>query len=896
VIELLRTKTSVPPSRPKGVRRKRLLERLEEGAQRGLTLVVAPAGFGKTTLVTEWTKAASIPAAWYSLDDSDRVPDRFLTYLIQSVQRHHSQVGQTALAIIQSRGTVGSEAILSSLVNDLSEISTEFAIVFDDYHSIENPEIDAMVQFLLEKRPNQLHLVIISRTMPDLRLGRLRALDQVMEITTDDLRFTSQEMQTFLEQVMSLHLSQDELAYLYQSTEGWAAGLQLAALAHTRQSFDWDSPATQKQIFDYLAEEVLRQEPAHVQDFLLRISLFTRFSIPLCDFLLDEEPPIDHPATELLAHIENANLFLVTLDANRTWFRFHALFADFLRQQLWHRYPDLVPKWYRATSGWFEKNDFLDDAIHYAVHAGDSHSTKHAAKLIGRHYRDMLLRGEQSALLEYLSELPPGLMTKHPRLWLAKGWANAITMNALEAARCAAQAEASIPDGELEASLRGEIESLRILAGIFQGQVIPEEQISKAFILLAEKDRFLHTILHFNLGMMHVLAGETAQALDDFQETLQLSEGLSNPLLTIFTWTQMGEQYQLRGELALAERAFQKCINYTRQTLGERTFLLGMPYVSYAELLREQNHFEEALRYAEQGITYCLLWQPTASLDGNIALARMRAGQGRWGEAFACFERALEVAEKSDTILDDNFVMVQLVRTHLLRGDLAKARQWMKTYDPEDDFGPGFHRMQEMASLVSLRADFLEAESDPDRASRIADELASLLPEIERRKRISSLIETLILQSYALHSAGQHTEAADSLNRALLQGADCGYVRLFADEGSRLMHLIDQYRTKLATPADWLGTIMEILRGESIRGKGSATTPISADLMPLTRRELDVLHLLADGKSNQEIATELVLALNTVKKHVANILGKLGVANRTQAVVVAKEKGWIGEK
>jgi LuxR family maltose regulon positive regulatory protein len=899
MLPFLRTKISVPPARPRRVERTRLLDRMREGAQRGLTLVIAPAGFGKTTLAAAWAQSAGMPVAWLSLETAERAPERFLSYLIQSLQQLQPHLGQTATAILHSGQAVAPDAVLVSLVNDLSDVPGGLAVVLDDYHAADCPEIGAILQFLLENRPAQVHFILATRSAPSLALARLRALDQVIEIGADDLRFRPDEMRAFLEQVMSVQLTPDELARLDRSTEGWAVGLQLAALAHARQSLDWSTPAGQGHIFDYLAEEVLRREPPHVQDFLLRVALFDRFCIPFCDRLLEEEPRIDQPAAGLLAYVERSNLFLIPLDAAGTWFRFHALFSDFLRQQMQQRHPEQLPGLYRAASHWFEQNGLLDDAIHYAVHAGDTGSAGRAAGLIGRHYRDMLLRGEQSALLEWLAELPPDLMTRQPQLWLAKGWANIIAMDALEAAECADRAEAAIPADETGASLRGEAESLRILAGIFQGRVIPEDQISRAFILLAEEDRFLHSILHFNLGMMHVLAGETGPALEDLRETLSLSEGLSNPLITIVAWTQTGEQHQLRGELTLAERAFQQGIEYARRTLGERSFLLGMPYVSYAELLREQNRFEEALRYAELGTSYCLLWQPTASLDGSLALARLRAGQGRWAEAFACYDRALEVAAGTDMILDDAFVTVQRVRAHLLHGDLAQAAQWMKTYSPEVDFGQGYHHMHETARLAALRAQVMET-SDPGRALHLAGELAALAPDMERRERTGPFVESLLLGVYALHAAGRHAEAAAGLKRALKLGAQCGYVRLFADEGTRLLHLLDQYRSKLDS-SPWLDSLLEVMRRETGRPVPTPDRPAPVstgtlpadDLIPLTRRELDILALLAAGRSNQEIATECVLAVNTVKKHVANILGKLGVANRTQAVAVARERRWI---
>ncbi len=345
---------------------------------------------------------------------------------------------------------------------------------------------------------------------------------------------------------------------------------------------------------------------------------------------------------------------------------------------------------------------------------------------------------------------------------------------------------------------------------------------------------------------------------------------------------------------------FKKAIAFGQNRLGERSFLLGMPYVSYAELLREQNRFDEALRFVELGIAYCLQWQPTASLDGYLALARLRFGQGRWAEAIACLDRALEVTTSSDTVLDDRFVTIQLARLHLLHDDLPQAMQWMQSSSFQGETEDGIYHFQELAQLVMLRAEVLGAVTNPERSAQIAAELDAIRPEMERRKRVTPVIESLILSTYAFHSARNNPETVYRLRCALTYGAKSGYIRLFADEGMRLLRLLEQFRSQLE-PSAWLETLMKIMRSEAERKTSVSQTVMAADKesghgdqpIPLTRRELDILQLMAAGHSNQEIANELVLALSTVKKHVANILGKLAAANRTQAVMLARSKNWI---
>jgi len=883
------------------------MERINAGTQRALTLVVAPAGFGKTTLIADWARTAAMPVAWLSLERTDHTPDRFLSCLIHTLQQLSPKTGQTALAMLHSGQALTEDATLFSLLNDLSEIPQDFAIVLDDYHHVDGTEVNDIIQSLLEHHPEQMHLAIVTRTMPGLSLARLRALDEVVEINATDLRFNDAEVKAFLEQ-MGASLTPEQLAHLNQSTEGWAVGLQLAGLALARQPFDWNLPAGQAHIFDYLAEEILSRQPPEVQEFLKISALFDRFCASTVDYISRNltlsradcgaggarveaagegiDCIFTQPVADLLAHVERANLFLVPLDSSGTWFRYHALFAEFLRRQL---PPEEAEQYHHAASHWFEENNLLDEAIHYATHGADY---ERAAKLLEDHYLDIIQRGAQSALLEWLSTLPPEWREGRPRLWLAKGWSSIISLNSAEAEMCTEKAEALLPADETGDRLRGEVKSLRILAGIFAGKVAAADEISDAFILLAEQDDFLHSLLHFNLGLHHVMLGNTGPALDAFTETLRLTKNLNNPLVSIVAQVQMGEVRQMRGALGLSERVFQQLIQYTRETLGEHTFLLGMPFISYADLLREQNRFDEAVRYAEQGVAYCQIWQPVASMDGQIALARLNAAQGRWEDAFVRLERAMQVAENSISVLDDVFIAIQTVRLMLLRGDLPKARHLIKVYDLEKAVEGMYFHLREMAQLVLLRADVQALATDPQPAPVILEALSTLKAESERRERVTPVIEASILNAYAQHALAGHARAAESLSHALTLGAQSGYVRIFADEGKPLLHLLEQYHNQIHAPRQYVESILKILRQEAT-GPEPVAPSSSEGLIPLTRRELDILQLLAAGKSNQEIAEERVLTLNTVKKHVGNILSKMGVANRTQAVMLAKKLGWI---
>ncbi len=893
MLPLLQTKTSIPPARQNRVERPRLIEQINAGMKRAFTLVLAPAGFGKTTLIAEWARTADMPVAWLSLERSERTSERFFSYFIHALQQVSPQVGQTAQAMLTSGQAMAEDAILFSLLNDLNEIKEDFAVILDDYHVLDGSEVNAILQSLLDYLPVQVHLAITTRTTPEFSLARLRARDQMVEINAADLRFTESEVRDFLEQ-MGAPLPPEQISHLNQSTEGWAVGLQLAGLTLARQPFDWNIPAGQTHIFDYLAEEVLRRENPEVQEFLKVSALFDRFCVSLCDHLLSSsqfrtsENGGGREGGDILAYLERANLFLVPLDSTGVWFRYHALFTEFLRRAQ-SVPPEQTSKLYHEASLWFEENNLLDEAIHYATHAADHERT---VALLETHYIDMIQRGEHSAVLEWLGTLPPEMMENRPCLWLAKGWGSIITLDAPEAVACAEKAEGLIPPDRTSDHLRGEAKALRILTQIFAGKIVPMEEISSAFSLLAEEDDFLHSMLHFNLSIHYVMLGDTAQALESYAETLEVTKSLNNPLLSIISQVQIGETRQMRGALGLAERAFQQVIQYARETLGERTFLLAMPFISYSDLLREQNRFDEAIRHAEQGIAFAQLWLPIASMDGQIALARIEAAQNRWDEAFARLDQTIQVAESSTSVIDDTIASLQLVRLNLLRGDLSKAQHLIQVYDLEKAGEGKYFHFWEMCQLVLLRAKVFGLQSDPIPAPVILGALSKLIAESERRERVTPTIEASILRAYAHHAVAQHEAAAESLSHALTLGAQCGYVRIFADEGRQLLHLIEQYRNKLHAPHAYVEEIHNLIHKE-LAAQSAPSAVEGQQLTPLTRRELDILQLLAAGKSNQEIAIERVLTLNTVKKHVANILQKLGVANRTQAVMLAKKQGWM---
>lgn len=884
MLPILRTKTTIPPTRPKQIERNRLFELLHTGSHRGLTLIIAPAGFGKTTLAAAWAQTREMPVAWLSLQAADALRERFFIYLIQALQTIDPLLGQTAQALLQSGSF---DTALFALLNDLALLKENICLVLDDFHSIDKPENRAVIQFFLDNLPSAFHLVIISRVMPELNLIRLRAQDEVSEIDATNLRFTEEEVGNFLSTSMGMKLSQEVIHQLNRICEGWPVGLQLAAIAIIKQPEKVPTMVGNQYIFEYLAQEVLQRESPEVQKFLIITALFDRFSMPLCEEIL--KPSVESPnsagISDIFAYIEKANLFLVPLDS--TWYRYHALFTDFLRKQMDTQSAALI---YRHASYWFETNNLLEDAIHYATHAMDY---ERAAALLENQYISMLQRGEHSMLIEWIQSLPSDSLNLHPRLLVALGWANIIRLNTEVGNNYLDQAEELISGKPEWQDLQNEIQVQRVLQGVFSGKMRKTGKLPTLDDPSIRSNSFLNSLLHFNLGLHFTMTGDTGKAVDTLSKSAELAMEINNPLVALVSMVQVGENRQIRGAFGLAEQAFLKGIKYINETLGEHSLLLGLIYVSYGDLLREQNRLAEAVQYLKQGIAYCQVWQPIAGMDGNIALARLLAARGQKDETFKLLESTLQIAVDSASMLDDRFVSCHLIRIALLSGDLNTARKYINLYPLDSMPGDSYYYLREMTGLVNLRYQIASLPDHPSSAPAVLQGLADHLSACETRERLSPAIEVLILKAYTYEFLGDTQNTAKTLTRALSLGAQSGYIRLFADEGRRLLEILEKHAHQLSAPKSYTKKIMDLLHQESSQDKPQSKVLRDEYLSPLTRRELDILNLLALGRSNQEIAAERVLTLNTVKKHVANILSKLGVDNRTQAVLAARKAGWI---
>jgi LuxR family maltose regulon positive regulatory protein len=916
---LLTSKLYIPRVRASLVARPRLLEHLDEGLREGsrLILISAPAGFGKTTLVSEWHSSPAgrpYPLAWLSLDCDDNAPVRFLTYFIAALDSLHADVGREALTLIQSSPPAPSKAVLVTLINSLASLPTEFVLVLDDYHVIEARSIHQMLAFVLERMPPQMHLVIASRSDPPLPLAGLRARGQMVELRAADLAFTPDEETVFLNQVMALNLTPEQIVALDVSTEGWIAGLQLAALSlhgcSNVPDFIADFHGSQRFILDYLAEQVLQHQPRREQLFLLQTSVLDRMTGSLCDAVLQS----DVPSQDILERLDCANLFVVPLDEHREWYRYHHLFGEFLRARLQRSQPELLCTLHSRASEWLEQNGLTTEAVDHALAARDF---ERAARLIEQIGRTALMRSDMAKPLAWLRALPDELLRSRPRLRLLQAWCALLgrfqvdTAEAhLREAERGLTADAPGPTSE-RANIAGEVIALRGLVAVFRGDVQRVAELAEqALDQLPEDDLFLRSIVTFSHGTQHVLDGDAGAAISAYGEAAEIARREGNILIAVASMCQVAEQQMLQGRLHQAAETYRQALQWAIDRGAQWLPVAGIAQVGIGELLREWNHLDEATRHLTQGMELCAQWDESLAMDGLINLARVKQAQGDHRGALDAIlgVKSLTQGAELGSMLD-LVVGVHQARLWVAQGDLEAAARWAqersRSTDDEDstDAYPDSLRDLESRALARVRI----ALGDPSTALKALDRR---LPAAERLGKTGVVIEILALRALALQAQGDAAPALGVLKRALSLAEPEGYIRLFADLGEPMAVLLSRVRADLEldreaprggrTPSppaislDYVDRLLAALEGgEAARAQAPqlARSPAPSLVEPLTERELEVLAMMAAGKSNPEIAGGLVIAISTVRSHVKSIYGKLGASSRVQAVLRARELG-----
>ena len=879
---LLTTKLYIPPVRPELVPRPRLIERLNEGMTRKLILVSAPAGFGKTTLVTEWLSSAEHPFTWLSLDENDNDPARFTVYLLAALQKIDPSIGQAAQAMLQAPQPPPPESLLTTLINDIAVTPHPFVLVLDDYHLIHALTIHQQLAFLLEHQPPQMHLVVATREDPPLPLALWRGRDQVTELREAHLRFTSDEAAIFLNQVMGLELTADEVAALAARTEGWIAGLQMAALSMQGHQdipgFIRAFTGSHRHILDYLMEEVFQRQPADVQDFLLKTSILDRLTAPLCNATVGQDGILPYDAQAMLDRLDQANLFVVRLDEARQWYRYHRLFADLLRHRLDVVYgPKHVVLLHARASQWFEATGFPAEAIQHALAAAD---WARAATLIYDISGSLLQRGEVTTLLGWLQALPDEIVRARPQLCLECSWPLILTGRLDVAESYLGQAEQAAQD---DAAFLGGIVAAQVFIARMRGDDRRTIGLSqRALSLLPPDDLAGRSVVAVNLGIAQWNSGHLTEAEQALTAADHAAQQSGNVYARLMALGFLGLIQAAWGKPHRAAELFRQAIE-----VGEQLPPVALVHNELGALLYEWDDLAAA-DHLQQGIE---LGQRSGNLEiqigGYRTLARLKQAQGDASAALDALQQAHQLAREghvSPLMCARNAACH--VQIALAQDDLNTAVHLAEQVTEDADASPFYP----LLGLTSAR--LLLAQNEKAAA---AERLQACYEIAIRAGWQYGVVEVRALQALAAPMPAALAFLTDALTLAQPEG----YVRTFVDKGEPMATLLREAMAQGIAP-DYVAKLLAAFkakageRGHPGKAPTSSAPPSAQPLVePLSDRELDVLRLLADGQTNDEIAHALCVSVNTVKTHLKNIYGKLGVSSRRQAAAQAKQLGLV---
>ena len=886
---ILATKLYIPPPRHKAVSRLRLISQLNEGILHKLILISAPAGFGKTTLVSEWVADLRLASddlrldnakespivnqiAWLSLDDGDSDSTRFLTYFVAALQTLVPTIGEGVLAVLQSPQPPPIESILTALLNEITAVSHPIILILDDYHLIDAQPVDKALAFLLEHLPPQMHLVITTREDPNLPLARYRVRNQLTELRATDLRFTAAEAADFLNQVMNLNLSAAEIAALETRTEGWIAGLQLAALSlqghQDTASFIQSFTGSHRFVLDYLVEEVLHQQSASVQAFLLRTSILDRLCGPLCDAILLNQTP---SGQSILEYLEQANLFIIPQDNERHWYRYHHLFGGFLRQRLQQIEGENITALHSRASIWYEENDLEIEAFQHAAAAND---IERAERLMEGRGMPLLFRGAVAPVMNWLASLPTAVMNARPSLWVTYAAAFLFISQITGIKEKLQAAEAALEGAELDESTRdliGRIASMRATVAVAENQVETIlTQSRRALEYLRPDNLPVRTSIIWNMGYANELLGDRAAAKKAYTEARAVSGAIGHIIINIMSTLGVGGMQEAENQLHLAAETFQDAL----KLIGEPPMGVACAaHLGIARITYEWNDLETAQQHGERSLP--LAQQFHSSVDREVAsevfLAQLKLTQGDVEGATTLLSKASQSVEENQFIYRLPEVKAAQVRALLQQGNLAEAEQVAQS-----------HALPLSQARVHL------AQGNPAQALAV---LASYRQQMEVKGWADELLKVMVLQAVAYDAYGDEETAVHTLNDALIIAEPEGFIRTFIDEGQPIAELLLRMKAEGGRMKAYIQTLLAAF-GEQDEIHPSSLNPHPL-VEPLSERELEVLQLVAQGLSNREISEQLFLALDTVKGHNRRIFGKLQVQNRTEAARRAREWGLV---
>ena len=905
---ILVTKLFIPPTRSEIVSRPRLLEQLNNGLNRKLILISAPAGFGKTSLVTEWLntiqvdpnggKQDELKVAWLSLDEHDNDLVRFLSYFITVLNRIEEievDLGKEALQMLQSPQPLPPETILTSLINDVAVTQIKVLLVLDDYHLIETQAIHEALNFLIENQPPQLHLAITTREDPPLHLARLRASGQLFEIRATDLCFTSEEVAEFLNQVMMLGLKAEDIAVIEARTEGWIAGLQLAALSmqgrddmhHFIQSF----AGSNRLILDYLLDEVLELQSAEILNFLLKTSILDRLYGSLCDAVrfgsAETRGNTEDNATgqHVLEKLEQSNLFIIPLDEERCWYRYHHLFADLLRLRLRQTQPDLLPELHLRASQWYEQQGNRIEAIDHALHSTDY---VRAIELIDTNIEGNYESVALSTLERWLTAIPDNLITSNPQMLLLRAWYQFNTgqietadQNLMDAAHLLENADQFT--NPIQEALAGRALAIRSFIASLRGEFAGSVQLAKhALDLLPETEQAWRSGVTITLGEAYAAEGQMAAAQQVRTEALKLSQSAGNPYIIMIANLNLAETLWQQGEIMTVLEICEHQVQFaTEHDLAEAPiigWLLGLWGASMAEL----NQVEKALELTHKGAEIAERGQDMFYLSYSyLYWVRVLFLAGDW----PAVDALLQTMARIDSFA--HWVMPQIsawqVRIWLAEGKLDDAAQWLNDNSPSIDGDLPYVYEADYVAVARILLVQKQFDAAVDLLTRLQD-------VAEAGGRYLRVIELLLLLALTAQARDDLPQALSFLDQALQLGESRGMIQTFVIEGPALARLLYTALQQDIEPS-YVQRILAAFPVEAPQELKAGPSEETDWLEPLTDRESEILQLIGEGLTNKEISSRLYLSTNTIKTHLRNIFGKLGVNNRIQAVARGRALG-----
>ncbi|HEY5730947.1 MAG TPA: LuxR C-terminal-related transcriptional regulator [Anaerolineales bacterium] len=902
---LLTSKLYFPPPRPDLVQRPRLLERLNVGLRGKLTLVSAPAGFGKTTLVSEWIRDCGYPATWLSLDKNDNDPSRFLIYLIAALQRIDSKIGADVQAALEVSLSPHFDILLTRLIGEIERLPDKSIIVLDDYHLIDSKSVHDIVNFLIEYLPPTIHLVISGRSDPPLPISRLRVRGEVNEVRTPELRFTKKEVATFLNDLMGFDLSSDGIAALEARTEGWIASLKLAAISmqgrHDWPEFIAEFSGSHRYLIDYLVDEVMARQPEQVQTFLRRTSILERFCAPLCDCVVGGCEELG-----IIDYLDRSNLFLIPLDDHREWYRYHHLFADFLSQRLRESESNKIPELHRRASQWYEKEGLVDEAIQHAIAAGDLDS---AIQLVDQIAANLVVRRESNKLIRLIDQLPPDRYQDYPMLCIWRAWA-LLFLGQLQAVEPILQNAETNQSKAPGVPIPGYVTTIRAYLANLEGDLLKSINLTELALeemSNASPDRITHIFQGAAviwLGVNHRLLGNLDKSEQQFMEAVNLNQKAESYYAALASYEQLAKLAVIRGQLHQALDFFRNGLKVAQDWMdkggkpqGTLIAAAGLQ-LGLGTVLYELNDLVGAVTHIQHSADLLELGELWGRMDSYRMLAYLKQAQGEFEISTELFHKASEI---EDTIIvrpsktSDGTSLTKLgillsrhgpEMAYLLTDTSRRFENLGVQANDEVDFSTpaGYHRELLYSDLARLLIAL-------NRAAEALPLLTRLLEAASTMERHGDEIHYLVLIALAHHALGDTQTALDSLSHALTLGEPRGFVRIFVDEGLPMAELL-RFAVLQNIAPNFASTLLAafpkyILDAAPIDKEPAVNPQIMVE--PLSEREIDVLRLIAEGCKYQEIAERLVVSINTVRHHTRNVYSKLDANNRTQAIGRAKE-------